>query len=241
MEKKRPDELENLNISSHEPLEQAERTTCPKCNRKRKYLCYDCELGLVEDIPQVELPVKVQILKCKKEPRSKSSAVPGAVLSPNVEVIDCLPSSVPEFSPGTVLVYPGESATPIWEMSKEALSSIKSAVFIDSTWRQTFAMLNSGSLDKLPMVKLVSHKTLFWRYQDKGKESLATIEAVYHFLVDYHNAMHQQGLFEPYQGTYDDLLWLYTFNYQLIQKEYTERRHKGKRFRHMPDYIKRPN
>ena len=69
---------------------------------------------------------------------------------------------------------------------------------------------------------------------------MATIEAVYYAYLDFYKEMKCRGLFsEDYQGQFDNLLWHFAFNYKRIQEEYLEKRHKGKRFRRMPGYIKK--
>ena len=63
----------------------------------------------------------------------------------------------------------------------------------------------------------MSRNTIFWRYQKgKPKEYLATIEAIYYFLVDFHNIVLKTG----YQGEYDDLLFLFKFMYDKIHELY---------------------
>ena len=66
----------------------------------------------------------------------------------------------------------------------------------------------------LLQVELKTRKTCFWRHQ-KGKPDtfLSTIEAIYYFLVDYHTDV----LKEKYKGQYDNLLFFYSFMYQLIK------------------------
>ena len=46
---------------------------------------------------------------------------------------------------------------------------------------------------------------------------MATIEAIYYFLVDYHNLVLGPG---SYSGEYDELLYLFKFMYGKIHKLY---------------------
>jgi hypothetical protein len=174
-----------------------------------------------------------------KEPRSKSSAVPLKVLAPeSSSIVDCLPQSIPNFEEGSYLLFPGEDARTLSELTNEELLGIKNGIFLDSTWRQTKCMITTESLSSLPKIKLANYQTLFWRHQKKSKECLATIEAIYYFCLEYYTELHRRGMVsESYTGQFDDILWYFTFNYNLIQEEYHTLRHKGKRFRHMPDYI----
>jgi len=47
--------------------------------------------------------------------------------------------------------------------------------------------------------------------------SLATIEALYFFFRDYDVSLNcKDRNYALYKGTYDNLLWLYAFNFKLI-------------------------
>lgn len=93
-------------------------------------------------------------------------------------------------------------------------ATLKKIIFIDSTWNQTNKIFTDERLQGLLQVELKTRKTCFWRHQ-KGKPDtfLSTIEAIYYFLVDYHTDI----LKEKYQGQYDNLLFFYSFMYQLIK------------------------
>lgn len=69
-------------------------------------------------------------------------------------------------------------------------------------------------LTGLLQIELKTRKTCFWRHQ-KGKPDtyLSTIEAIYYFLVDYH----QEILKENYKGQYDNLLFFFSFMHTLIK------------------------
>lgn len=92
---------------------------------------------------------------------------------------------------------------------------LKRVIFIDSTWNQTNKIITDERLQELLHVELRSQKTHFWRKQ-KGKPDtyLATIEAIYYFLADYHRLF----LKENYNGEYDNLLFFYSFMHKLINK-----------------------
>ncbi|NXA47275.1 DTWD1 protein, partial [Nothocercus julius] len=104
---------------------------------------------------------------------------------------------------------------------KECISSnrsesarLKKIVFIDSTWNQTNKIITDERLQGLLQIELKTRKTCFWRHQ-KGKPDtyLSTIEAIYYFLVDYH----QEILKENYKGQYDNMLFFFSFMYTLIK------------------------
>lgn len=73
----------------------------------------------------------------------------------------------------------------------------------------------------LLQVELKMRKTCFWRHQ-KGKPDsyLATIEAIYYFLRDYH----KYYLCQEYDGEYDNLLFFYSFLHSVVNKAKTERK-----------------
>ena len=90
-------------------------------------------------------------------------------------------------------------------------------VFIDSTWNQCYGMVQDNRLAGLPRVEISSRNTIFWRYQKgKPKEYLATIEAIYYFLVDFHKIV----LKRDYCGDYDNMLFLFKFMYDKIHELY---------------------
>jgi hypothetical protein len=85
---------------------------------------------------------------------------------------------------------------------------------IDGTWRQAKAMaLNCTALRK---VRIPPHETLFWRFQKLDKSYLATIEAIYWLFVEYHNSYEST----EYDGRYDNLLFYFKLNYDIIQAHY---------------------
>mmetsp|Transcript_22397 Transcript_22397/g.37014 ORF Transcript_22397/g.37014 Transcript_22397/m.37014 type:complete len:89 (+) Transcript_22397:2265-2531(+) len=86
-------------------------------------------------------------------------------------------------------------------------------------------------MQQLKHVRINTRKTTFWRYQSRGDDCLATVEAMYYFFRDWHNALHKE-----YDGRYDNLLWLYAFVYDLIQDKY--RTSSGLTFKHKDNYIK---
>jgi hypothetical protein len=80
-------------FDSMEKLNESERGLCPKCKGKRKFYCYDCMIPVNDrsEIPQLELPVDVTIIRHPKEKKSKSSVIPSKILAPNnVEILHSL-------------------------------------------------------------------------------------------------------------------------------------------------------
>ncbi|CAH1775502.1 unnamed protein product [Owenia fusiformis] len=96
-------------------------------------------------------------------------------------------------------------------------SPYDTVVFIDSTWNQTKKIYNDERLKGLQCIELKSRETKFWRHQkDKPRTYLATIEAIYYFLLEYH----QSFVPSEYIGQYDDLLFFFVFMYGKIKELY---------------------
>ncbi|XP_008274293.1 tRNA-uridine aminocarboxypropyltransferase 1 [Stegastes partitus] len=99
--------------------------------------------------------------------------------------------------------------------SESRVYPLQRVVFIDSTWNQTNKISTDERLQDLLQVELKMRKTCFWRRQ-KGKPDtyLATIEAVYYFLKDFH----EHCLAQEYSGEYDNLLFFYSYLHSVINK-----------------------
>ena len=69
----------------------------------------------------------------------------------------------------------------------------------------------------LQRVEIKTQKTKFWRHQrDKPDTYLATIEAIYYFIVEYHDIFVKTR----YEGQYDNLLFFFCFMYHKIKHLY---------------------
>ncbi|XP_076027362.1 tRNA-uridine aminocarboxypropyltransferase 1 [Genypterus blacodes] len=101
------------------------------------------------------------------------------------------------------------------EGSESRASPLQRVVFVDSTWNQTNKIITDERLQALLQVELKMRKTCFWRHQ-KGKPDtyLSTIEAIYYFLMDYHESC----LAQEYSGEYDNLLFFYAYLHSVINK-----------------------
>lgn len=111
------------------------------------------------------------------------------------------------------------SGTPDEERGSESRAlPLQRVVFIDSTWNQTNKISTDERLQDLLQVELKTRKTCFWRHQ-KGKPDtyLATIEAIYYFLKDFH----EHCLAQEYNGEYDNLLFFYSYLHSLVNKAKT--------------------
>eukprot|EP00347_Sterkiella_histriomuscorum_P007246 403349699 len=239
--------IDKLKLDSFEPLlDMADRKNCPKCNTSRKYYCYECYIALNDDpstVPRVQLPVNVTVIRHPKEKISKSSIVASKLVAQDTVEIkhEMLVSELrgdDEDYDSVVLLFPTEDAIEVTSMNAEELAKIKKVVIIDCTWHQTAHFLKQQNLKKLKTVKILTEKTVFWRYQRISESNLATIEALYYFFRDFDVNKNCQGDYSKYDGKYDNLLYYYVFNYKLIQFEYKEGQKKDRNFWKIKNYIK---
>ncbi|XP_070533257.1 tRNA-uridine aminocarboxypropyltransferase 1-like [Ptychodera flava] len=243
------DPFEGMKIDSHDVLHKVVgRTKCPGCHASRKWFCYSC-FRLVSElegkVPSVKLPVKVDIIKHPRELEGKSTAVHAAVIANDdvkVHIYPCIPEFEEDLEK-VLLVFPSSSAIPLEEYAKKHRrnedshdedgprlkrpkhdgkygTTVNRVIFIDSTWNQTSSIYRDDRLQGLQCVVLKSVKTSFWRKQEKKPDTyLATIEAIYHFLVEYH----QLFIDSEYDGRYDNLLYFYSFLHKIVQQNMKER------------------
>lgn len=230
-----------------------ERVICAGCEKSRRYWCADCEELLVPDAPVVKLPLRVEILQARAEVPQRSTAQHVSMLCPaDAKVWRPFPDCVDEFEKivlrgreaGTVaLLYPDEGAlTP--EEAAVQLPMLSTLVVVDAKWHKSVSMAQYPAFRQLPRIRLSSptdgtqRTSNFWRYSPtKGAGSqmfnqsivsslLATVEAIHCFMSSYGVA---KGLALP--GDYDDLLWLFAHNHNLVRRVYEE--NPGKRERIM--------
>eukprot|EP01127_Copromyxa_protea_P023257 TRINITY_DN8664_c0_g1_i1.p1 TRINITY_DN8664_c0_g1~~TRINITY_DN8664_c0_g1_i1.p1 ORF type:complete len:285 (+),score=52.85 TRINITY_DN8664_c0_g1_i1:3-857(+) len=219
----------NMRISTHEHLPGMQRVECPKCQGSRKFFCYDCFIPMGDPalVPKLKLPIELDILHWPSELRSKSTAVHACVVAPdNTHFIDH--PNLPDYDPEEVLLlFPSDDAPTVAEYPD--LEKIKRVVFVDSQWHSAHRILREDKVKNLKHIKIKNHQTLFWRVQRCGEECLATIEAIYYFFAEYHERMHG-----TYNGEYDDLLFYFSYHYNLIQEQY---RREDKVFPRKADYV----
>eukprot|EP00826_Nyctotherus_ovalis_P036244 TRINITY_DN319_c0_g1_i11.p1 TRINITY_DN319_c0_g1~~TRINITY_DN319_c0_g1_i11.p1 ORF type:complete len:256 (-),score=86.80 TRINITY_DN319_c0_g1_i11:186-953(-) len=235
-EKKKELYLHKLKLSSFEPLDKAnERRKCPKCDRSKKLYCPYCYVSLVDTslIPQLTLPLHVSVLQHPKEKVERSSIIPAKVLAPSsLDIYRMASLPAIHLDPNdTLFLYPTETAKAIKDVDRDLLKNAKHLLMIDSTWAQVQTFLKLPEVKKLTAVKISAAETTFWRYQQVDSTNLATVEALYFFFKEYDEAMNGS----EYDGKYDNLLYFYTYNYNIIQERYINEK---KEFTRIPNYIK---
>ncbi|KAK9512128.1 hypothetical protein O3M35_000624 [Rhynocoris fuscipes] len=210
----------------------SERTICPQCNKSRKYFCYTCYLPVAEIkeyVPNIKLPLKVDIIKHSREIDGKSTAVHAAVICPEDVKVYTYPS-IPTYdcSGNTVLVYPSASAMTLEELfetqgiNNGQKQEISRVIFIDSTWNQSSGMYKDPRLFKLPCIVLKSRITQFWRHQNGvPRWHLSTIEAIHQFFKEYEAVISKESEklekdSTSYCENYDNLLFFFRFMYDKI-------------------------
>jgi len=220
-------------------LDNLPRKNCSKCNRTRKYYCYECLLPIYPEhhSTTVALPLQLYVYKHFNERNSKSTAIATAVFSPDAHV-RTYPEQQLELDPATTLVvYPHPDAYTLDAVPE--LHKYKNVVVIEATWQQSKGIARDPTVAQYTKVRLNDHRSIFWRYQDKDESYLATIEAIYFFFVEYKNAMLKaQGSGEVYNGEYDDLLFFYGHMYETIQRSYKADRSRTFTRKARPNYIK---
>ncbi|XP_067942275.1 tRNA-uridine aminocarboxypropyltransferase 1-like [Watersipora subatra] len=212
-----------------------EKVDCSNCGRRRRYFCYACRNyvnGLEKVMPTVKLPIKIIIIKHRQELDSKSTAIHAALLAPDDCQIYTFPN-IPACHPEKDLViFPSKDSMTVDEWAKRVAVAKLAAdvtiskqgyaaghsghvIFIDSTWNQIHPIINSPQLSALPKIALKNYETQFWRPNGSRRDAscLATIEAVYYFLREYHSIY--LGL--EYKGEYDNLLMIFKYMYLKIR------------------------
>ncbi|KFH62761.1 hypothetical protein MVEG_11287 [Podila verticillata NRRL 6337] len=178
----------DFQITDTSILDRVPKAHCPKCHRNSRYFCYKC-LDLVGDfpegsVPQLKLPIHLDIIKHEQERDGKSTALHAGVLAPrDVTVYEW--NQMPQYEnvDRLLLLFPSEGAKQLSEIDPASFDKL---VVIDGTWDQAKKMSKSSTLARMKRVTIAPHETLFWRYQRKASDHLATVEAMYYFLREYH-------------------------------------------------------
>ncbi|CAG8443527.1 4118_t:CDS:2 [Diversispora eburnea] len=83
-----------------------------------------------------------------------------------------------------LLLFPSSESQTLQNIPR---SSFDKLLIVDGTWRQASSMAKiNPELKNVRRVIIKSQKTLFWRYQNRDENHLATIEALYYFLKEYY-------------------------------------------------------
>ncbi|CAI2164830.1 18953_t:CDS:2 [Funneliformis geosporum] len=137
-----------------------------------------------------------------------------------------------------LLLFPGPDSKTLNEISKDSFDKL---LVVDGTWQQATSLTKfTQELKNIRKITIKPQKTLFWRYQNKSENHLATIEALYYFLKEYYEVYESDNDDHRYDGRYDDLLWYYKYLYEFIQATYSKSQ-KPYTSRHRQGYIEYDN
>eukprot|EP01084_Bolivina_argentea_P190808 327783_1 len=202
-------------------LLQQKRETCPYCGKNSHLYCPFCKIPFALtfnkkyiQFPHLKLPINIDIIRHPKEMVNVCSSVHGCVIAPNNVKMYEFPN-IPIYdnnndnnNDGIYLLYPSEKSVFLDEIDISEKSKIKKIIVIESRWRGNKQIYEHKQLINLPHCKIRNRQTLYWRYQEKSKEYLATIEAMYYAIVD---------CCGKYNGQFDDLLMLFAHDHQKIR------------------------
>lgn len=215
------------------------RTRCEGCNSSRHLYCPFC---LNVFIPRDQWPIEVQnhslrlpfLLDIILQDRHLSStglqlatvlqmaAQNGAERGFNIYDQEVENPVIPRYgdsaSTGVYLLFPGRNSVPISSILKNDAFSMRTLVVLDCKWRATSVRLDP-SLAHLQKVHLDDppQESFFWRWHNKGKGMLSTVEAVYY--AAWQIAVAQNWTLEQCSG-FVQLLWLFSLQREIIRRSY---------------------
>ncbi|XP_053573428.1 tRNA-uridine aminocarboxypropyltransferase 1 [Bombina bombina] len=227
--------LENLQLSSQEVLESAQkkgRAKCPKCHCSRMFYCYTCytPVGTVsaDAIPQVKLPFKIDIIKHPNETDGKSTAAHAKLLAQGDVTVYTYPC-IPEYEGHmheVVLVFPGPSSVAL-EDSLLSLSQLFSQNQ-DVTYKPSSKRLKGNSETdenemKIHCIKRVIFIDSTWNQTnkivtDERLQGLVKVE-----LTDRKTCFwrHQKGSPDTYLSTIEAIYYFaIDYHTQILKEDY---------------------
>ena len=207
----------------------SDRHYCSICNRKQSTYCAFCEIPLNHQSPKVNIPINVDIYRHWNEKPQNSTTVYCKLVAPEKTKIYEFQGDDSEFElkilaeryqdhSRVVLLYPTPDSVSLSELEEGSFDTL---AVIDGTWNQAKPMAKIFGKMGFRHVRISSHQTMFWRYQSLDRTFLATIEAIFWFFVDFHNAFEKNKV--PYDGRYDNLLFYFKLKYCVIQEYYKAR------------------
>ncbi|KAL2918021.1 hypothetical protein HK105_202435 [Polyrhizophydium stewartii] len=250
-----------LAIADTSVLAAGDRLVCPGCSRSCKNFCALCNRPLGHAPPVVVLPVALdmQVYRHPGECHGKTTSTHAKLVATDqTEIfVENLAKGIEHTTMATrypdpsrvLLLFPSSTSVPLSQIDRGSFDRL---VVIDGTWRQAKAMAKSLSGVGFRHVRIESHETLFWRYQQFDRTFLATIEAIYWFYREYFDeylaagrAAVQPGTQDgsqeqlaseaapaQYDGRFDNLLFYFKFNWQVIQQYYRDNPGKSFTSRH---------
>ncbi len=196
------------------------RILCEKCGKLGIFYCAEC-LAILQPIlierkiiPQIRLPIEIEILKHSNVKIRQSTAVQALILTGGESKISHLHQhpKIPKFDPETsICVFPSSSARLINEFSMEELKSIERVIFIEGTWSEAQLIARHSNLSKIKFLSLApAESTIFWRFQTLGPKFLSTIEAIRQFFIEWNRIINKQAD----TSEFDNLLWIFALTFE---------------------------
>ncbi|XP_051512298.1 tRNA-uridine aminocarboxypropyltransferase 1-like [Myxocyprinus asiaticus] len=243
--------LSGLLLASHAPLDEAQRAgrmKCSRCGSSRMFYCYSCcaLVGLEsQDVPNVKLPVKIDIIKHPNETDGKSTAVQARLLAPQdvtIYTYPCIPD-LDQSAENIVLVFPGPDAMTVEQLWEYFSAGGESCGGEPRTKRLKAEKQSDAAADThtCPIQRVVFIDST-WNQTtriitDERLQALPTVELKSRRTCFWR---HQQGCpdtylatieaiyyflkdlhnhyFSEYKGEYDNLLFFFSFLHKLINK-----------------------
>ena len=126
------------------------------------------------------------------------------------------------YTVGVYILFPSAEARYIDEvvLDETERAKIKKIVVIENKWSGNRRILEHASICRLPRLQIRSRDTLYWRFQEKSREHLATIEAIYYAVKDVIPAK-EDAADESCSnvGHLDDLMLLFAYNHERVRQK----------------------
>ncbi|XP_018418407.1 PREDICTED: DTW domain-containing protein 1 [Nanorana parkeri] len=235
------DLLKNLQVSSQEVLEVAQkkgRSKCPKCKGSRMFYCYTCYVPVesvpVGEIPSVKLPVKIDIIKHPNETDGKSTAVHAKLLAfedVTVYTYPCIPD-YDNHKHEIILVFPSPNSVSLRESliyltdqssHKEDCEPLTKRIKLENetnTGENKDAVAESKHIDCLKRVVFIDST---WNQtnkiiSDERLQGLVTVEMTERKTCFWR---HQKGTPDTYLSTIEAIYYfIVDYHIQILEKDY---------------------
>ena len=213
-----------------------ECSSCGHCAKNNRLYCFDCCLpmrrGSDRFIPRVALPLKLDVIRHPQEKKSKSTALHAKVVAgDDVRIFDKDDAPKDYDAERTLLIFPDKDSQLLTDVDN--LEKYDRVVVLDCTWAKAGVMAALPGIQRLKKVHLNEYKTIFWRGQLCGDAFLATIEAIYYFFREFHEALSKNK--EPYDGRFDGIMYLYVAMFKIVLRNFAERGGEERRLMRLED------
>uniref|UniRef100_A0A7S0V7Z6 tRNA-uridine aminocarboxypropyltransferase 1 n=1 Tax=Polytomella parva TaxID=51329 RepID=A0A7S0V7Z6_9CHLO len=216
--------------------ENRERKQCPKCNRRRSLLCYDCQEPLTEPgtVPFVHLPFKVSIITHHEEHLGNNTGIQLAILAKGqvqLHRMDEFPSNLPPANRCAVL-FPSDDALDVEDLEPDSIDHL---FIIDSKWQKARELNRSPLFRDMRRIRLNQTRSCFWRFHTKGvtDDGVSTAEALYFLcksLSDKNKLQSNESFQKP--RAFDNLLWYFVFQHDVVANAVERRKNAGSNILH---------